>query len=95
MQGSTLSYLLAESSSLEHPCRVGMPRRLQQRSGAYPHAARLSAVWPLQVGRANYTTSDRLLRTGALTAETLAMLQSYFRPHNDALHAMFPHSRWW
>ena len=48
-----------------------------------------------QVGRANYTTSERLLRTGALTPQTLAMLQSYFRPHNDALHAMFPHSQFW
>jgi len=49
----------------------------------------------IQVGRANYTTNERLLRTGALTPQTLAMLQSYFKPHNDALHAMFPHSKFW
>lgn len=49
----------------------------------------------IQVGRANYTTSERLLRTGALTPQTLSMLQSYFKPHNDALHAMFPHSKFW
>ena len=49
----------------------------------------------VEVGRANYTTNERLLRTGALTAETLAMLQAYFKPHNDALHAMFPGSSFW
>jgi hypothetical protein len=49
----------------------------------------------IQVGRANYTTNERLLRTGALKPQTLAMLQSYFKPHNDALHAMFPHSKFW
>ncbi len=56
-----------------------------------------AATQPLaiQMGRANYTTSERLLKTGALTPQTLAMLQSYFRPHNDALHAMFPHRRFW
>ena len=61
-------------------------------------ACNVAAATPplaIQVGRANYTTSERLLRTGALTPQTLAMLQSYFRPHNDALHAMFPHSQFW
>ena len=61
-------------------------------------ACNVAAATPplaIQVGRANYTTSERLLRTGALTQQTLAMLQSYFRPHNDALHAMFPHSQFW
>jgi hypothetical protein len=52
----------------------------------------LASSFKVEVGRANYTTSERLLRTRALTPQTLAMLQSYFRPHNDALHAMFPHS---
>jgi len=55
----------------------------------------LASNFKVEVGRANYTTSERLLRTGALTPQTLAMLQSYFRPHNDALHAMFPHSQFW
>ena len=37
-----------------------------------------AATQPLaiQMGRANYTTSERLLKTGALTPQTLAMLQS-------------------
>ena len=66
-----------------------------QQLATFLHVAPFDTSFKVEIGRANYTTNERLLRTGALTAETLTMLQSYFKPHNDALHAMFPGSTFW
>jgi len=67
---------------------------LQQLAG-FLRVASFEADFKVEVGRANYTTNERLLQTGALTAATLSELQAYFKPHNEALEAMFPGSSFW
>lgn len=49
----------------------------------------------VEVGRENYTTIARLLSSGAMTAESLRLLESFFAPHNAQLHAMFGGRTFW
>jgi hypothetical protein len=53
------------------------------------------ANFKVEIGRENYTTIGRLLKTGAVTPASLKMLEDFFAPHDAALRAMFDGQSFW
>jgi [heparan sulfate]-glucosamine 3-sulfotransferase 5 len=49
----------------------------------------------VEVGRENYTTIARLLKTGAVTPASLRALESFFAPHDAQLSKMFNGAVFW
>ena len=49
----------------------------------------------VEYGRENYTTIARLLKTGAVTKQSLHMLESFFAPHDAELRRMFGGQAFW
>ena len=49
----------------------------------------------VEYGRENYTTIARLLKTGAVTKESLKKLTDFFAPHDAKLSEMFGGERFW
>ena len=73
---------------------VARPVQLLETVTDFLALPRFPAGFHIEVGRANYTTLDRLLRTGAVTPRSLGALQTFFEPHNEALREMFGRAFW-
>ena len=49
----------------------------------------------VEYGRENYTTIARLLKSGAVTPQSLKSLEDFFRPHDATLRSMFDGQAFW
>ena len=49
----------------------------------------------MEYGRENYTTIARLLKSGAVTPQSLKSLEDFFRPHDATLRSMFDGQAFW
>jgi len=71
------------------------PLEVLQKLTTFLGVAQFANNFKVEIGRENFTTISRLLQTGAVTKESLKMLQDFFAPHDAMLHAMFPGQKFW
>ena len=71
------------------------PIEVLQQLASYLQLAPFDPRFKVELGRANYTTIERLLSSGAMSAASLQRLREFFAPHNGALHRMFPGEAFW
>lgn len=71
------------------------PVEVLQTLASFLQITRFPPNFKVELGRENFTTIDRLLQSGAVTKESLKMLQDFFAPHDAMLHKMFPGQRFY
>jgi hypothetical protein len=74
---------------------VLQPLQVLQGVCAFLHTPPLDPHFKVEVGRKNFTTLPRLLESNTTRRETVHALQTFFEPHNAALHRMFPGRPFW
>ena len=63
--------------------------------GPQEASKRLPEGFRVEVGRANYTTMERLVASGTIKRETHDAIKAYLQPYNAALDQMFPSTKFW
>ena len=63
------------------------PLRTLNRVAAFLALPAFAPTFKVELGRENYTTIARLLRTGAVTPASLKRLEEFFAPHDEACSA--------
>ena len=71
------------------------PLWVLQQVAAFVNVEPYAQGFRVEVGRANYTTMERLVTTGAIKRETLETLQAFLAPYNAALLQMFNGTTFW
>lgn len=71
------------------------PVEVLQRVAAFLGLPAFPPGFKVEYGRDSYTTIPRLLKTGAMTKESLQTLESFFAPHDAKLREMFDGQAFW
>ena len=66
-----------------------------QRIAAFLALPAFPKGFKVEYGRENYTTIARLLKTGAVTKDSLERLEAFFAPHDAMLREMFGGQAFW
>ena len=71
------------------------PLWVLQQVAAFVNVEPYSEGFRVEVGRANYTTMERLVASGTIKRETHDAIKAYLQPYNAALDQMFPSTKFW